>query len=244
MKDIATIIKMKRISLGMTQDELAEKLYVTRQAVSGWERGKNIPDIDKLKVLADLFEMTVDDLLYRESSSTRERLNLYKILSYIMIIIIVSTIAIGVYKVFNPPHIKLLEPYRGSCDSIEVDISYHTVDSVERYLISTQREVTYDFGTYCIPLNFNVEVIDKDVSNAKLIMTHNFSLVNYSNPELDVTEVGDNYYFSFNSQVIVSESMSFKQYGSTFNHYQHTTIMFKVSTEMYHLQRVTVDEIY
>ena len=48
----------------MTQEELAEKLFVTRQAVSNWETGKNQPDIELLKSLADVFEVEVTELLY------------------------------------------------------------------------------------------------------------------------------------------------------------------------------------
>ena len=47
----------------MTQEELAEKLYVSRTAVSKWESGRGYPNIDSLKAIAKFFSVTVDELL-------------------------------------------------------------------------------------------------------------------------------------------------------------------------------------
>ena len=48
---------------GLTQDELAQKLYVSRTAVSKWESGRGYPNIDSLKAIAVFFGVSVDDLL-------------------------------------------------------------------------------------------------------------------------------------------------------------------------------------
>lgn len=48
---------------GLTQEELAEALFVSRAAVSKWETGRGSPGIDSLKALADFFSVTVDQLL-------------------------------------------------------------------------------------------------------------------------------------------------------------------------------------
>lgn len=52
-----------RKKYGMTQQELADKLYVSRTAVSKWESGKGYPNIDSLKSIAALFSVSVDELL-------------------------------------------------------------------------------------------------------------------------------------------------------------------------------------
>lgn len=54
-----------RKSLGMSQDEFAEKLLLTRQAVSRWENGETVPNTDTLKLIAGTFDVTVDYLLGR-----------------------------------------------------------------------------------------------------------------------------------------------------------------------------------
>ena len=46
----------------LTQEDIAEKLGVTRQSVAKWESGVTVPDLDKCKKLAELFEVTLDDL--------------------------------------------------------------------------------------------------------------------------------------------------------------------------------------
>ena len=48
---------------GLTQEELAEKLYVSRTAISKWESGRGYPNIDSLKAIAKFFSVTVDELL-------------------------------------------------------------------------------------------------------------------------------------------------------------------------------------
>ena len=52
-----------RKNKGLTQDELAEILYVSRTAVSKWESGQSTPDIEKIILLSDLFDVTTDYLL-------------------------------------------------------------------------------------------------------------------------------------------------------------------------------------
>ncbi len=49
-----------------TQEELAEKLYISRTAVSKWESGKGYPNIDSLKEIAKIFNITIDELLSGE----------------------------------------------------------------------------------------------------------------------------------------------------------------------------------
>ena len=57
------IILELRIKNGLSQDELAEKVFVTRQAVSRWENGKTIPNTDTLKLLSKLFNVSINTLL-------------------------------------------------------------------------------------------------------------------------------------------------------------------------------------
>jgi transcriptional regulator with XRE-family HTH domain len=58
-----------RQKAGMSQDGLAEKLNVSRQAVSRWERDETMPEVEKIVALADLFGVTTDYLLRPEKST-------------------------------------------------------------------------------------------------------------------------------------------------------------------------------
>ena len=60
---IEKIISEKRKAMGLTQQQLAEKLHVSYQAVSKWENGTSCPDIDLLPRLASVFQISIDALL-------------------------------------------------------------------------------------------------------------------------------------------------------------------------------------
>lgn len=57
------IILELRNNAELSQDELAEKLYVTRQAVSRWENGETTPNVETLKLLSKLFDVSINTLL-------------------------------------------------------------------------------------------------------------------------------------------------------------------------------------
>ena len=64
-------LQQLRKSKGLTQEELAEVLYVSRTAVSKWESGRGYPNIDSLKTISSYFSVSLDDLL-----SSNELMNL------------------------------------------------------------------------------------------------------------------------------------------------------------------------
>ena len=57
------VILELRTRNGLSQDALAEKLYVTRQAVSRWETGETLPNVQTLKLLSRLFDVSINTLL-------------------------------------------------------------------------------------------------------------------------------------------------------------------------------------
>ena len=59
-KDIILKLRTKH---GMSQEELAEKVFVTRQAVSRWESGETVPNTETLKLLSKLFDISINTLL-------------------------------------------------------------------------------------------------------------------------------------------------------------------------------------
>ena len=61
--ELSTQVKKYRTKLKLSQEELAEKVYVTRQTVSNWENGKSYPDIHSLLLLSSLFDVSLDQLI-------------------------------------------------------------------------------------------------------------------------------------------------------------------------------------
>ncbi len=66
-------LKLFRKQKGFTQEQVAEKLGVSRQAVAKWERGESVPDIENVIALADMYEVTVDSLVRNMTSLSDKR---------------------------------------------------------------------------------------------------------------------------------------------------------------------------
>ena len=69
MSKVSKNLKKIRTEKKMTQDALAEKIHVTRQAISNWENDKTKPDIESLEMLAEVLEVDIEELIYGEKKS-------------------------------------------------------------------------------------------------------------------------------------------------------------------------------
>ena len=89
------LIKEQRIKMGLSQSMLAEKMHVSREAVSKWENGHNLPDASIMLQLAEVLNVTVDDLLVGEKKDNRpvnEVLKRKNKLTWILIPVIVLAV--------------------------------------------------------------------------------------------------------------------------------------------------------
>ena len=73
--EISTQIKKYRNTMKLSQEELAEKIYVTRQTISNWENGKSYPDIHSLLLLASLFNVSLDQLIKGDIEIMKKEIN-------------------------------------------------------------------------------------------------------------------------------------------------------------------------
>ena len=64
--NLIALRKMK----GLSQEELADKINVSRQTLSKYETGESLPDVEKCKQIADVFEVSLDDLVNYDSKDT------------------------------------------------------------------------------------------------------------------------------------------------------------------------------
>ena len=60
---LAEKMKESRLKMGFTQQEVSEKLFVTRQTISNWENNRSTPDIDTLVKISELYQINLDSLL-------------------------------------------------------------------------------------------------------------------------------------------------------------------------------------
>lgn len=73
--ELHTQIKKYRTSMNLSQEELAEKVFVTRQTISNWENNKNYPDIHSLLLLSSVFNISLDQLIKGDIKIMKEELN-------------------------------------------------------------------------------------------------------------------------------------------------------------------------
>lgn len=96
------LIKLRKDN-NLTQDELAEKLYISRQTVSNWENGRTYPDIETLILISNKFNISLDDLLKTDKKVVRDidkKIKSHKKLTItiiLLIIILISSLFLG-YK--------------------------------------------------------------------------------------------------------------------------------------------------
>lgn len=111
-------LQQLRNGKNLTQEQLAEQLYVSRTAISKWENGKGYPNIVSLKCISKFFAVSIDELLSSEELITlaeTERLsNVKRIYNIISGIIDVSAVALIVLPIYGEPrgnyiyHVNLL----------------------------------------------------------------------------------------------------------------------------------------
>lgn len=73
--NLSAQIKSHRNALGLSQEQLAEKIFVTRQSVSNWENQKTYPDLKSLLLLSELFGISLDELIKGDVNKMKKEIN-------------------------------------------------------------------------------------------------------------------------------------------------------------------------
>ena len=104
---IGKYIKFLRERNNLTQEELAKKAPVTREAVSKWETGRRIPDIETLIILSNIFDVSIESLLSGEESNNavvnlyKDNIKLHKKVGILLLVTILIIITFLIYYFFN-----------------------------------------------------------------------------------------------------------------------------------------------
>ena len=72
--ELKSQIKKYRMNMNISQEELADRIYVTRQTISNWENGKNYPDIHSLVLMSSLFDVSLDQLIKGDLEMMKEEI--------------------------------------------------------------------------------------------------------------------------------------------------------------------------
>lgn len=104
--ELGSQIKKYRNELSLSQDALAEKVYVSRQTISNWENGKSYPDVNSLVLLSEVFQTSIDRLIKGDvevmkkqvrSEDTREFKRLNTLYFILFLTLMVSPIPLAYY---------------------------------------------------------------------------------------------------------------------------------------------------
>ena len=121
--NIADRIQCLRKNKGLSQEELADKVGVSRQAVSKWESEQSTPDIEKIIIMSELFEVTTDYILKGiEPVSMTNKKTMYSL--YLGFALIFATIA-GIWS-FTANRFRIDECFF-HCDSWSSDRLCHSI---------------------------------------------------------------------------------------------------------------------
>lgn len=105
-------IKKLRSELGLSQEELADKVFVTRQTISNWETNKNYPDINSIILLSQLFGISLDILVKGDIEEMKEQIQKVDVQRFHRDSIIFSVLLV-VMVISIVPLFKMLDGFIG-----------------------------------------------------------------------------------------------------------------------------------
>lgn len=88
-------IKKYREQLQLSQEELAEKIYVSRQTISNWENERSYPDVHNLLLLSVLFDVSLDELVKGDVEQMKERISSSEMNKYTKVMVVFLLLAMG-----------------------------------------------------------------------------------------------------------------------------------------------------
>lgn len=122
-----------RKKAGLSQEDLAEKVNVSRQSVSKWESGQSTPEMDKLIVLSNIFNISLDELVGKEQPNKKENVKVinkesnkkHKILKVIAIIIIIYFVVFAFKFILFTRHELIIDSFSENNYTIMESIINH-----------------------------------------------------------------------------------------------------------------------
>lgn len=202
-------IKDYRKKNNLTQQELANKLYVTKQTISKWENDKGIPDVSLYQSISNLLDVSIDELMGNEKKSVKKKN--YLIISLIGVVVLLLLITITIVIINNNSKtitdkkiIEKTENYLGTKLPKIIEYNYIDFESWQKYNNSSYPNELYYFV-------FKNEIINVDQTwmselpenikdNLPLIATEYlktsdyYKIVNTKNKDINHIEIEPNKY--------------------------------------------------
>lgn len=144
MMEVSSQIKKYRTNRNMSQEELAEKVFVTRQTISNWENGKNYPDIHSLLLLSNLFDISLDQLIKGDIGPMEEEIDKSeqqgfhrdsRVFSFLLILFVVTVVPLGMVLEYWGYMISAAIYVAAICYAVKIE------RHKKKYDIQTYREI-------------------------------------------------------------------------------------------------------
>ncbi|MCI8408767.1 MAG: helix-turn-helix transcriptional regulator [Lachnospiraceae bacterium] len=142
--ELANQIKKYRAIMNLSQEELAQKIYVTRQTISNWENNKSYPDIHSLLLLSSVFNISLDQLIKGDVKIMQKEINKEELRKFNYNGVI-FTLLLAVLVVSGVPVIVFLGYYGWIIFGILSVVTMYFAIKIERYKkdnnIQTYKEI-------------------------------------------------------------------------------------------------------
>lgn len=179
-------IKKLRLTKGLTQEQLAKLVYVSRSAVAKWEQNRGFPNIEALQKMSEIFEVSIDDLLSDKELEIIKVMNSKKISIQRKIIIVLSVFMSIILLLF----ITLAIVYHPRTISKYIDCNENTFNKIE---IENHDETTLRIDEAEELLNeiLNIKVIPSYLFVKKTVTSYTI----YIYYETDTYQINGNYIY-------------------------------------------------
>ena len=144
--DIGIVLKEKRTGMKLTQGQLAEKIFVSTKTISNWETGKTTPDLDSLIRLANLFDLSLDNLLL-EGNHVAENIiqkeKMYDIQRWGLVIPYISSLLLAIYVTLNSLYPNIFDMFYGKYIMLFVIFINFIIDYYMTTELKKNNEIDY-----------------------------------------------------------------------------------------------------
>lgn len=157
--EISKRLKCARESKSITQEELADKLGVTRQTISSWENGKSYPDIVSIIKISDIFDISLDKLLKEDKNlitNMKKRMDTVESNKYIIFTILFAVILFG--------GMYLLKTF---VNIPKIDNLFSNIILLSTFIIGT---ITYIFSNIHVSKFLNQKTSNKSILKTIIVM--------------------------------------------------------------------------
>ena len=193
--EIGKIIKENRSLKQLTQEELAQEFFVSRQLISKWENGKSYPDLEQLLKLSDFFDLTLDELLRGDKKMVSKISNSVKKKRIMIgIILFLASIIVGMGYFYWSQQVIFLNP-----DEIEVvSINKIKIPKQTMYDSTLKKEIL-------IPEDVKYQIeIESNKKFVKINQAEVFGTLDIDDENIYVYVQAQPTIFNLNSQAILS----------------------------------------